>query len=456
MPQRRPTATDAPATFAREADDGVDLGQRGGELVAVALGHAAGHDQARSRLAGVAEREDGVDRLLAGGLDERAGVDDDEIGAVGVVGGHETVREEARHDLVGVDRVLRTPQRLDPEGLCTHRRTGYRRGAHDPVAPGRRTGAPLASERWARTSGRSCGPSAWSPAGRRCPGGTTGRSCSSTTPSPASWSRSRSAGVTEPTGARSCASSSLAGPDHAPVPARRRRLRRLRPPRRSGTPPRWTAKVELVTDALRRLGKWREPVVHAGPALDPWGFRTTLRLAVTDGRAGLRRAASNEVVELDHCLVAHPGLDELIVEGRFADASEVTLRVGAATGERLALVAPTRAGVSLPDDVRVVGADELAAGTPRVDPRRRRRPALAHLGRVVLPDPHRRRRRAGRRRAHDGRRRARPRTRACCSTRTAASGSSPARLLADARTGGRSGGARSRPSTTARPSPTRA
>jgi 23S rRNA (uracil1939-C5)-methyltransferase len=122
------------------------------------------------------------------------------------------------------------------------------------------------------------------------------------------------------------------------------------------------AKVELVTDSLRRLGRWREPVVHAGPALDPWGFRTTLRLGVTNGRAGLRRSSSNDVVALAHCLVAHPLLDELIVEGRFPDARYVTLRVGAATGERLALVSPTRAGVSLPDDVRVVGADELAAG----------------------------------------------------------------------------------------------
>ena len=123
------------------------------------------------------------------------------------------------------------------------------------------------------------------------------------------------------------------------------------------------AKLALVTDALRRLGRWRDPVVRPGPALDPWGFRTTLRLAVTNSRAGLRRAASHEVVELAHCLVAHPLLDELIVDGRFGDASEVTLRVGAATGERLALVTPNRDGVSLPDDVLVVGADELTAGT---------------------------------------------------------------------------------------------
>jgi 23S rRNA (uracil1939-C5)-methyltransferase len=122
------------------------------------------------------------------------------------------------------------------------------------------------------------------------------------------------------------------------------------------------AKRDLVADSLRRVGRWREPIVHTGPALDPWGFRTTLRLAVARGRGGLRRAASNDVVELDHCLVAHPRLDELIVEGRFASATEVTLRVGAATGERLALVTPTRDRVSLPDDVRVVGADELAAG----------------------------------------------------------------------------------------------
>lgn len=122
------------------------------------------------------------------------------------------------------------------------------------------------------------------------------------------------------------------------------------------------AKVAIVADALRRLGKWAPPVVREGPALDPWGFRTTLRLAVTAGRAGLHRASSDVVVSLDHCAVSHPLLDELIAEGTYGDATEVTLRVGAATGERLALVTPGRDGVRLPDDVRVVGADELAAG----------------------------------------------------------------------------------------------
>jgi 23S rRNA (uracil1939-C5)-methyltransferase len=122
------------------------------------------------------------------------------------------------------------------------------------------------------------------------------------------------------------------------------------------------AKVELVTDSLRRIGHWVEPVVRVGPSLPPWTFRTTLRLAITNGRAGMRRAASNDVVELDHCAVAHPLLDELVADGTFGDATEVTLRVGAATGERHAVITPTSDGVRLPDDVRVVGRDELAAG----------------------------------------------------------------------------------------------
>jgi len=123
------------------------------------------------------------------------------------------------------------------------------------------------------------------------------------------------------------------------------------------------AKVDVVADALRRLGGWADPVVRAGPVLAPWGFRTTLRLAVVGGRPGLRRAASHEIVPLSHCPIAHPLVDGMIRDGDFAEATTVTLRAGAGTGERMAVVTPGRAGVALPDDVRVVGVDELARGT---------------------------------------------------------------------------------------------
>ncbi len=64
--------------FAAESDrhaepgDLVDLGKRRGQLVAVTLGHAPGHDEAGPVLALIFERQDGVDRLLAGFVDERA------------------------------------------------------------------------------------------------------------------------------------------------------------------------------------------------------------------------------------------------------------------------------------------------------------------------------------------------------------------------------------------------
>lgn len=129
------------------------------------------------------------------------------------------------------------------------------------------------------------------------------------------------------------------------------------------------AKVEVVRDALHRLGGVDDPVVSPGAALAGGGFRTTVRAAVrADGRAGFRRHRSHEVVAPDACLVAHPLVEEVLVEGRFPGATEVVVRAGAATGERLVVVrGPAGAtgvaeAANVPDDVVVVGSEELRAG----------------------------------------------------------------------------------------------
>jgi len=124
-------------------------------------------------------------------------------------------------------------------------------------------------------------------------------------------------------------------------------------------------KQAVVLDALRRLGRIAEPAVEAGDPMPGHGFRTTVRCGVVGGRAGFRRARSHDILAVDHCMVAHPLIDELIDRGRFDDVDEVVLRVGAATGQRLVLAGPTAAGVELPDEIEnviVVGEDELAAG----------------------------------------------------------------------------------------------
>lgn len=127
-------------------------------------------------------------------------------------------------------------------------------------------------------------------------------------------------------------------------------------------------KVEIVKDALRRLGGAvlggiEDVEITEGPTLSPTGYRTTVRLGGTgSGSAGYRRANSHDLVTIENCLVAHPLLDELIHESDFGSAKEVTLRCGARTGERLIVANPTTEGLQVPPDVKVVGMDELRAG----------------------------------------------------------------------------------------------
>ena len=99
-------------------------------------------------------------------------------------------------------------------------------------------------------------------------------------------------------------------------------------------------KTAVVIEALKRTGRARIPLVDVGGSVPAWAYRTTLRLAAgRGGRLGLRGRSSHEVVELDGCPVSHPLLQELLESIRVVGEGEVSLRVGAATGERSAWVA---------------------------------------------------------------------------------------------------------------------
>ena len=124
-------------------------------------------------------------------------------------------------------------------------------------------------------------------------------------------------------------------------------------------------KESIVLDALRRQGGVEPPEPRAGPPLPATGWRTTVRAAVDeDGRAAFRGHRSHDTVGLDGgCLVAHPLVDEVLRAGRFpAPVTEVVVRAGAATGERLVLARPAATGCEVPEGTLLVGTDELAAG----------------------------------------------------------------------------------------------
>ena len=129
-------------------------------------------------------------------------------------------------------------------------------------------------------------------------------------------------------------------------------------------------KARIVADALRRLAKLPDPPVGEPVALTAEGYRTTVRAAVVDGRAGYRRHHAHDAVAVDSCLVAHPLLEDLLRDGRFGGADEVVLRCGARTGERLVLARPSAAGVVVPDDVTVVERGQRGWITEEVAGRR--------------------------------------------------------------------------------------
>ena len=90
-------------------------------------------------------------------------------------------------------------------------------------------------------------------------------------------------------------------------------------------------------------------------------------MADPGGRLALRRHHSHELVAVPGCLVAHPLVAEVLAEGRFPPGAEVTVRVGARTGERMVVVDggdpdAVDDAVVVPEGVRVVTGAELAGG----------------------------------------------------------------------------------------------
>ncbi len=125
-------------------------------------------------------------------------------------------------------------------------------------------------------------------------------------------------------------------------------------------------KVQVVIDALERIGKIADLPAIETVALPEAGYRTNVRCIVVNGRPGFRSRRSHHPVLIDRCDVAHPLIQDLLGPDsgttRFDGCTEVTIRVGAATGDRMVIASPSADHITVPDDVIVIGTDDLAAG----------------------------------------------------------------------------------------------
>jgi tRNA/tmRNA/rRNA uracil-C5-methylase (TrmA/RlmC/RlmD family) len=122
-------------------------------------------------------------------------------------------------------------------------------------------------------------------------------------------------------------------------------------------------KAAVIGQQLRRVaGIDREVTVEPMPGDESGGqpglsWRTRVQFAVRDdGAAGLRKHRSHEVVAIDDCLIAHPGIRDLGIPHRaWPDTTAVEAIVGA--GDRAVIVTP--AGSGPPAETPAVPAESL-------------------------------------------------------------------------------------------------
>jgi len=102
-------------------------------------------------------------------------------------------------------------------------------------------------------------------------------------------------------------------------------------------------KADVVREQLARLAHLDvevtvEPVPGDAGGLD---WRTRVEFAIgADGRAGLRRHRSHDVIAIDHCRIAAPGVDRLRVTDRTWPGADAVDAVAPSVGEPVAVVVP--------------------------------------------------------------------------------------------------------------------
>jgi 23S rRNA (uracil1939-C5)-methyltransferase len=131
-------------------------------------------------------------------------------------------------------------------------------------------------------------------------------------------------------------------------------------------------KSSIVAGQLRHLGGIADPriapIVAPG---NPFEYRNRMTFHVRDGRPGLYRHRSREQVPITSCLLLIPGLKELYDRlGPLVGVHELTLRMGARTGQRAVLIrgtVPEQAAEWGVPVVRLAGRRfEPTIGPPRI------------------------------------------------------------------------------------------
>jgi 23S rRNA (uracil1939-C5)-methyltransferase len=109
-------------------------------------------------------------------------------------------------------------------------------------------------------------------------------------------------------------------------------------------------KKDILKDVLQRLGRLVEiPPISVIPSPQPYGYRTRVQLKVEGESIGYYRERSHHLVDVDHCPIAHPLVNQALGSLRqlrsiFSSIDKLEINVSPEEGRGILILHPGRTG----------------------------------------------------------------------------------------------------------------
>src|SRR4030042_5885609 len=105
-------------------------------------------------------------------------------------------------------------------------------------------------------------------------------------------------------------------------------------------------KEEILKEILKRIGSLKEiPPITVIPSPQPYGYRARIQLKIKGERMGYYQERSHRVVDINHCSIAHPFINEIISSLRKTPSSflrvvEIEINVSPEEGKGVLILHP--------------------------------------------------------------------------------------------------------------------
>jgi 23S rRNA (uracil1939-C5)-methyltransferase len=105
-------------------------------------------------------------------------------------------------------------------------------------------------------------------------------------------------------------------------------------------------KKDILQEILKRLGGLKEiPPIAVVPSFDPYGYRVRVQLRVREKAIGYYQIRSHHVVDIDHCPISHPLVNQMILSFRrelhfFFRMEEIEINVSPEEGKAIFILSP--------------------------------------------------------------------------------------------------------------------